>query len=306
MQTTNDRSMAFALLGLKDLRGTKRTYQVEEEDAERQRLPESNGPLCKKRCEDKVEQMENDVRNFLSRVGILEYIDKFLEEGFDQLKALFDVTEEDLIAIGVKRGHRRLLQLEIAISKGQPPPSLKYFYYLLRQNKLHPMWTSHQTLQPSSIPRTTCQPSSSLSSNSPTTLGSRASLQFFEIIDNQNPLGSEGIRKQKHRAKWSNSFPTHWKYSSTQNSIAEEAPETANEEIGSPRKTSKDSRSASSGNGSGYISDSSGNNGTGDNSAGSDEFIPKPAIAIGATSVNIKSTIVSSDSGYSTYLQNSK
>ncbi|CAG8443882.1 7488_t:CDS:10 [Diversispora eburnea] len=61
------------------------------------------------------------IRDFLSKCNLLEYYDKFIEEGFDQLQSLLDVTESDLIAMGAKRGHRRRLQREIATLKGIPP-----------------------------------------------------------------------------------------------------------------------------------------------------------------------------------------
>ncbi|KAL1924862.1 uncharacterized protein VTP21DRAFT_4516 [Calcarisporiella thermophila] len=82
------------------------------------------------------ESGEEQVREFLTRLKLSQYVDKFLEEGFDRLLSLFEVTEADLIVMGVKRGHRRLLQREIATSKGIPPtlplqilsPSLGAYY----------------------------------------------------------------------------------------------------------------------------------------------------------------------------------
>ncbi|KAJ2958406.1 hypothetical protein NQZ79_g5995 [Umbelopsis isabellina] len=60
------------------------------------------------------------VKDLLGRCGLNQYYDRFAEEGFDQLKSLFDITEADLSALNVKRGHRRLLQREIACRKGIP------------------------------------------------------------------------------------------------------------------------------------------------------------------------------------------
>ncbi|KAL0079244.1 hypothetical protein J3Q64DRAFT_1259000 [Phycomyces blakesleeanus] len=60
------------------------------------------------------------VENFLTRSGLGQYNQIFIEEGFDRLDSLFEVTEADLIQLGVKRGHRRLLQRAIANSKGIP------------------------------------------------------------------------------------------------------------------------------------------------------------------------------------------
>ncbi|KAL1921847.1 uncharacterized protein VTP21DRAFT_10489 [Calcarisporiella thermophila] len=58
------------------------------------------------------------VAEFLTRLRLEQYINRFLEEGFDRIDAVFEVTEADLIAMGVKRGHRRLLQHEIALNNG--------------------------------------------------------------------------------------------------------------------------------------------------------------------------------------------
>lgn len=61
------------------------------------------------------------VRDFLRKCNLLEYYDRFIAEGYDQLQSLLDVTEADLIAMDVKRGHRRRLQREIVTAKGVPP-----------------------------------------------------------------------------------------------------------------------------------------------------------------------------------------
>ncbi|KAI9320638.1 hypothetical protein BX666DRAFT_1909821 [Dichotomocladium elegans] len=61
-----------------------------------------------------------EVRDLLSRINILQYLDTFLSEGFDCLKSICEVSEDDLIALKVKRGHRRLIQREIATIKGIP------------------------------------------------------------------------------------------------------------------------------------------------------------------------------------------
>ncbi|GAB5593267.1 hypothetical protein Unana1_08167 [Umbelopsis nana] len=60
------------------------------------------------------------VKDLLSKCGLTQYYERFAEEGFDQLNSLFDITEADLSALNVKRGHRRLLQREIACRKGIP------------------------------------------------------------------------------------------------------------------------------------------------------------------------------------------
>ncbi|KAI9789756.1 MAG: hypothetical protein M1816_005795 [Peltula sp. TS41687] len=54
----------------------------------------------------------------LDRLGISQYLEAFIAEGFDTWETLLDVTEEDLDALNVKRGHRRKLQREIANARG--------------------------------------------------------------------------------------------------------------------------------------------------------------------------------------------
>ncbi|KAL2054701.1 hypothetical protein ABVK25_005005 [Lepraria finkii] len=59
-----------------------------------------------------------DLREPLSRLGLAQYIEKFKEEGFETWETLLDITESDLDALGVKLGHRRLLQKEIGQARG--------------------------------------------------------------------------------------------------------------------------------------------------------------------------------------------
>ncbi|KAM0509314.1 hypothetical protein ACHAP6_000378 [Verticillium nonalfalfae] len=54
-------------------------------------------------------------------LGILQYLDTFVEQGFDTWATILDITESDLDALGVKLGHRRKLQRRIANSRGLAP-----------------------------------------------------------------------------------------------------------------------------------------------------------------------------------------
>ncbi|KAL2127342.1 hypothetical protein VTI74DRAFT_10888 [Chaetomium olivicolor] len=54
-------------------------------------------------------------------LGITQYLDAFLEQGFDTWETILDITESDLDALGVKLGHRRKLQRRIANSRGIAP-----------------------------------------------------------------------------------------------------------------------------------------------------------------------------------------
>ncbi|KAK4158453.1 hypothetical protein C8A00DRAFT_39178 [Chaetomidium leptoderma] len=51
-------------------------------------------------------------------LGITQYLDGFLEQGFDTWETILDITESDLDVLGVKLGHRRKLQRRIASSRG--------------------------------------------------------------------------------------------------------------------------------------------------------------------------------------------
>ncbi|CAF9927833.1 MAG: hypothetical protein ALECFALPRED_003893 [Alectoria fallacina] len=59
-----------------------------------------------------------DLHPILSRLGLVQYIERFSEEGFETWETVLDITESDLDALGVKLGHRRVLQREIAQTRG--------------------------------------------------------------------------------------------------------------------------------------------------------------------------------------------
>ncbi|KAI8139638.1 high mobility group box domain-containing protein [Fennellomyces sp. T-0311] len=63
-----------------------------------------------------------EVKDFFQRCGLLQYLHIFISEGFESLSALYEITEEDMVAMGVKRGHRRLIQRDIANARNLPPP----------------------------------------------------------------------------------------------------------------------------------------------------------------------------------------
>lgn len=48
-------------------------------------------------------------------LGISQYLDAFIDQGFDSWDTILDITESDLDALGVKLGHRR-------VKTTQPPP----------------------------------------------------------------------------------------------------------------------------------------------------------------------------------------
>ncbi|KAI8371853.1 hypothetical protein BD560DRAFT_395626 [Blakeslea trispora] len=62
----------------------------------------------------------DQVREFLEKCHLLEYYHIFIKEGFESLTAIMEITEDDLVAMQVKRGHRRLIQRAIATMRGIP------------------------------------------------------------------------------------------------------------------------------------------------------------------------------------------
>lgn len=61
-----------------------------------------------------------EVRAVLARLGLSEYADRLIANGFSTWKDLQQVTEDDLERVEMKRGHRRKLQREIASALGLP------------------------------------------------------------------------------------------------------------------------------------------------------------------------------------------
>ncbi|KAK3310078.1 uncharacterized protein B0T15DRAFT_23298 [Chaetomium strumarium] len=61
------------------------------------------------------------IEAIFGELGITQYLDAFIEQGFDTWETILDITESDLDALGVKLGHRRKLQRRIANSRGVAP-----------------------------------------------------------------------------------------------------------------------------------------------------------------------------------------
>jgi len=54
-----------------------------------------------------------------AELGLQQYLNEFVEQGFDSWETILDITESDFDALGVKLGHRRKFQRKIANSRGQ-------------------------------------------------------------------------------------------------------------------------------------------------------------------------------------------
>ncbi|RMZ89107.1 hypothetical protein DV736_g3668, partial [Chaetothyriales sp. CBS 134916] len=61
-----------------------------------------------------------ELADYLERLGLEQYLDVFIGEGFDTLETLLDIQETDFDALNVKLGHRRKLQRAIAEHRGIP------------------------------------------------------------------------------------------------------------------------------------------------------------------------------------------
>lgn len=62
-----------------------------------------------------------ELSDIFVELGIPQYLQSFLDQGFDCWDTILDITESDFDALGVKLGHRRKLQRKIANSRGLSP-----------------------------------------------------------------------------------------------------------------------------------------------------------------------------------------
>ncbi|KAK5990401.1 High mobility group protein 20A [Cladobotryum mycophilum] len=65
--------------------------------------------------------MSQELEAIFRDLGIAQYLDAFVEQGFDSWQTILDIQESDLDALGVKLGHRRKLQRRIANARGIAP-----------------------------------------------------------------------------------------------------------------------------------------------------------------------------------------
>ncbi|KAI1640441.1 hypothetical protein F4809DRAFT_637569 [Biscogniauxia mediterranea] len=63
----------------------------------------------------------NSLEAIFGELGISQYLEAFIDQGFDSWDTILDITESDLDALGVKLGHRRKLQRRIANYRGVAP-----------------------------------------------------------------------------------------------------------------------------------------------------------------------------------------
>ncbi|KAF2813614.1 uncharacterized protein BDZ99DRAFT_338006, partial [Mytilinidion resinicola] len=61
-----------------------------------------------------------ELKHILERLGLGEYYDTLVSNGFERWDTVLEITEDDLSALEFKRGHRRLLQREITRFREHP------------------------------------------------------------------------------------------------------------------------------------------------------------------------------------------
>ena len=69
---------------------------------------------------EKLAEICPELESILVSTGMERYLDTFIDEGFDTRAALDTVTDEDLKALGVKAGHRRVLLAALDEMKTSP------------------------------------------------------------------------------------------------------------------------------------------------------------------------------------------
>jgi len=52
--------------------------------------------------------MSSELKERLARLGLAQYSEVFVTEGFDSWETVLDITESDLSHLNVKLGHRRV------------------------------------------------------------------------------------------------------------------------------------------------------------------------------------------------------
>ncbi|KND94906.1 High mobility group protein 20A [Tolypocladium ophioglossoides CBS 100239] len=65
--------------------------------------------------------MTQGLDSIFAELGLTQYLDAFVDQGFDAWDTILDIQESDLDALGVKLGHRRKLQRRIANARGIDP-----------------------------------------------------------------------------------------------------------------------------------------------------------------------------------------
>jgi len=65
--------------------------------------------------------MTHELEPVFRELGLAQYLDAFIDQGFDTWDTILDIQESDLDALGVKLGHRRKLQRRIANARGIAP-----------------------------------------------------------------------------------------------------------------------------------------------------------------------------------------
>ncbi|ORY92292.1 hypothetical protein BCR43DRAFT_446145 [Syncephalastrum racemosum] len=130
-----------------------------------------------------------EVKQLLESCRLLQYLDTFLNEGFDSLRSVMEVTEDDMIAMKVKRGHRRLIQREIATAKGIPRHQPLVITTISRTGSAKQRSNSSDMVSDTLPTSTTPSSSTSVKGKQPTTQQQRAAAFNHNISTEAKPVG---------------------------------------------------------------------------------------------------------------------
>jgi hypothetical protein len=91
--------------------------------------------FCNDSCDSYSQQCSfegrKQVEMFLDIYKLSRYYETFIDEGFDRILCLLDITESDLISLNVKRGHRRVVTSK-SYCNSKRYSYINTYYYQLR------------------------------------------------------------------------------------------------------------------------------------------------------------------------------
>ena len=94
------------------------------------------------------EQLWQEVVQFLKSLKFDEYIDVFASEGFDRMIALYDIDMDDLRGMKVKRGHAKIILVQIEqykASKNNLSPNKRVRFGNSGKQHIYPHHCIHAT-----------------------------------------------------------------------------------------------------------------------------------------------------------------
>lgn len=80
---------------------------------------------------DTFSSPEKEVFDWLKEMNCGQYATKFIEEGFDSMEALLQMSAEDLNELSVKKGHRKLMLVRLQKIGHSPAPGYTKSFAIL-------------------------------------------------------------------------------------------------------------------------------------------------------------------------------